>query len=65
MIEIIPELIQKEVILMKFINQLLIFKNPDLMKEQIEQCQKTLDEIKSKTSSADEAAKVVLNYLAR
>ena len=62
--EIIPELIQKECNpdeIYKSVSYLL--KNPDLMKEQIEQCQKTLDEIKSKTSSADEAAKVVLSYL--
>ena len=62
--EIIPELIQNECNpdeIFKSVTYLL--KNPDLMKEQIEQCQKTLDEIKSKTSSADEAAKVVLNYL--
>ena len=62
--EIIPELIQKECNpdeIFKSVTYLL--KNPDLMKEQIEQCQKTLDEIKSKTSSADEAANVVLNYL--
>jgi len=64
--EIIPELIQKECNpdeIYKSVTYLL--KNPDLMKEQIEQCQKTLDEIKSKTSSADEAAKVVLSYLVR
>ena len=62
--EIIPELIQKECNpdeIYKSVTYLL--KNPDLMKEQIEQCQKTLDEIKSKTFSADEAAKVVLSYL--
>ena len=62
--EIIPELIQKECNpdeIYKSVTYLL--KNPDMMKEQIEQCQKTLDEIKSKTSSADEAAKVVLSYL--
>ena len=62
--EIIPELIQKECNpdeIFKSVTYLL--KNPDLMKEQIEQCQKTLNEIKSKTSSADEAANVVLNYL--
>ena len=62
--EIIPELIQNECNpdeIFKSVTYLL--KNPDLMKEQIEQCQKTLDEIKSKTSSADEAANVVLNYL--
>ena len=64
--EIIPELIQKECNpdeIYKSVTYLL--KNPDLMKEQIEQCQKTLDEIKSKTSSAGEAANVVLNYLTR
>jgi len=62
--EIIPELIQNECNpdeIYKSVTYLL--KNPDMMKEQIEQCQKTLDEIKSKTSSADEAANVVLNYL--
>ena len=31
--------------------------------EIIDQAKKVLDEIKSKTSSADEAAKVVLSYL--
>ena len=62
--EIIPELIQKECNpdeIYKSVTYLL--KNPGMMKEQIEQCQKTLDEIKSKTSSAEEAAKVVLSYL--
>ena len=62
--EIIPELIQKECNpneILKSVTYLL--KNPDMMKEQIVQCQKTLNEIKSKTSSADEAAKVVLSYL--
>jgi len=62
--EIIPELIQKECNpdeIYKSVTYLL--KNPDMMKEQIKQCQKTLDEIKSKTSSAEEAARVVLSYL--
>jgi lipid-A-disaccharide synthase len=62
--EIIPELIQKECNpdeIYKSVTYLL--KNPKMMKDQIDQCQKTLDEIKSKTSSADEAAKVVLSYL--
>ena len=62
--EIIPELIQNECNpdeIYKSVTYLL--KNPKMMKDQIDQCQKTLDEIKSKTSSADEAAKVVLSYL--
>jgi len=62
--EIIPELIQKECNpdeIYKSVTYLL--KNPKMIKDQIDQCQKTLDEIKSKTSSADEAAKVVLSYL--
>ena len=62
--EIIPELIQKACNpdeIYKSVTYLL--KNPKMIKDQIDQCQKTLDEIKSKTSSADEAAKVVLSYL--
>jgi len=62
--EIIPELIQNECNpdeIYKSVTYLL--KNPKMMKDQIDQCQKTLDEIKSKTSSAEEAARVVLSYL--
>ena len=38
-------------------------KNPDLIKKQIHDCQKTLLQIKSKTSSSDEAANILNKYL--
>ena len=34
-----------------------------MMNDQVEACQKTLNEIRSNSSSSDEAAKVVLSYL--
>ena len=62
--EVIPELIQSDCNadeIYKSVTYLL--KNPKLMKDQVEACQKTLNEIRSNSSSSDEAAKVVLNYL--
>ena len=62
--EVIPELIQNECNsdeIYRAINYLL--KKPDLVKNQLLEISKTLNEIKSSTSSTDQASKVVLSYL--
>ena len=62
--EIIPELIQKECNsdeIYRTVNYFL--KKPDLIKNQLFEINKTLNEIKSSTSSTDQASKVVLSYL--
>ena len=62
--EIIPELIQRECNsdeIYRAVNYLL--KKPDLVKNQLFEINKTLNEIKSSTSSTDQASKVVLSYL--
>ena len=62
--EIIPELIQNECNSKEIFKSVVYFlKNPELMKKQINDVSNTLDEIKSKTSSSDEAASVVSSYL--
>ena len=62
--EIIPELIQKECNAKEIYNSVVYFlKNPQLMKKQISDCEETLTKIRSKTSSSDEAASVLKNYL--
>ena len=62
--EIIPELIQNECNAKEIFRSVLYFlKNPDLMKKQINDISKTLNEIKSKTSSSSEASAVILSYL--
>ena len=62
--EIIPELIQKECNAKEIYNSVVYFlKNPDLIKKQIHDCQKTLLQIKSKSSSSDEAANILNKYL--
>ena len=40
-----------------------ILKNPDLIRKQLAECSKTLDGIRSKSSSADEASSILLEYL--
>jgi len=62
--EVIPELIQRECNsdeIYRAVNYLL--KKPDLVKNQLFEINKTLNEIKSSTSSTDQASKVVLSYL--
>ena len=62
--EIIPELIQKECNsdeIYRTVNYFL--KKTDLIKNQLFEINKTLNEIKSPTSSTDQASKVVLSYL--
>jgi len=62
--EIIPELLQGECNAREIFRSVVYFlNNPDLMKEQIDICKKTLNEIRSKTSSSDEASTVLTKYL--
>ncbi|MDC1137148.1 lipid-A-disaccharide synthase [Candidatus Pelagibacter sp.] len=62
--EIIPELIQKECNAKEIYNSVIYFlKNPELMKKQINDCEKTLTKIRSKTSSSDEASFVLTKFL--
>ncbi len=62
--EIIPELLQKECNsyeIYKTVNYLL--KKPELINEQLKQVDKTINELRSKTSSSNEASNVLLSYL--
>lgn len=62
--EIIPELLQNECNAEEIYKTVLYFlKNPDKIKEQLNNCNKTLEGIKSKTSSSNEAAAILNNYL--
>ncbi len=62
--EIIPELLQKECNvdeIYKTINYLL--KKPELINKQLKEVNKTIEELKSTTSSSNEAFNVLLSYL--
>jgi len=62
--EIIPELLQSECNadeIFKSVNYFL--KKPDLIKNQLDECNKTLEGIRSKSSSSTEAASILENYL--
>ena len=62
--EIIPELLQKECNsdeIYKTVNYLL--KKPELINEQLKQVNKTIKELRSITSSSNEASNVLLSYL--
>ena len=62
--EIIPELLQGECNSMEIFNSVVyLLKNPELMKEQVYSCNKTLDEIRSKSSSSLEASLVLSKHL--
>ena len=62
--EVIPELLQKECNANEIYKSVIYFlKNPELIRKQLNDCSKTLDGIRSKTSSADEASSVLLKYL--
>ena len=63
--EIIPELIQNKCNAQE-IYKLVVYllKNPSLIDKQIINCQNTLKEIRSKTSSADEASAILAKYIA-
>ena len=62
--EIIPELLQSECNADEIYKTVLYFlKNPDLINKQLNDCNKTLEGIRSKTSSSDETASILNNYL--
>ena len=62
--EIIPELLQGECNAKEIYNSVVYFlKNPKLMKNQINDCEKTLTQIRSKTSSSDEASSLLTKFL--
>jgi lipid-A-disaccharide synthase len=63
--EIIPELLQNECNAKEIFNTVIFFlKNPDLIKKQLSDCNKTLEGIRSKTSSSSESASILSKYLA-
>src|SRR5210317_160862 len=63
--EVIPELLQKECNANEIYRTVIYFlKNPELIKNQLIDCSKTLDGIRSKTSSAGEACSILIKYLA-
>ena len=62
--EVIPELLQSECNSKEIYNSVVFFlKNPEMMKQQINECEKTLSQIRSKTSSSDEASLVLTEFL--
>jgi len=62
--EVIPELLQKECNAEEIYKTVTYFlKNPELIKKQLIDCGKTLEDIKSKSSSSNEAALILGNYL--
>ena len=62
--EVIPELLQNECNAKEIYKSVVYFlKNPDLAKIQVDDCMKTLYQIRSKSSSSDEAAKILSKYL--
>ena len=62
--EVIPELLQKECNADEIYKTVIYFlKKSELIKKQLSDCSKTLEGIKSKTSSSNEAATILSNYL--
>ena len=62
--EIIPELIQNECNAKEIYNSVVYFlKNPEIMKQQVNNCEKTLNQIRSKSSSSDEASLILAKFL--
>ena len=62
--EIIPELLQNDCNAEEICRTVIYFlKKPELIKNQLNECRKTLEGIKSKTSSSDEAASILNKYL--
>ena len=62
--EVIPELLQKECNAEEIYKTVMYFlKNPELIKKQLIECEKTLEGIKSNSSSSREAALILNNYL--
>ena len=62
--EVIPELLQNECNANEIYKSVsFLLKKPDIIKEQLIICKKTIDDIKSKTSSAEESALILTKYL--
>ena len=62
--EIIPELLQSECNAKEIFKTVNYFLNkPKLVAVQLDQIKKTIEKIKSKTSSSDNAAKIILEYI--
>ena len=62
--EVIPELLQRECNAVEICKTVTYFlKNPYLIEKQLIDCKKTLEGIKSKSSSSTEAALILNNYL--
>src|SRR5210317_228620 len=62
--EVIPELLQKDCNPTEIYRSVIYFlKNHELIKKQVSDCSKTLEGIRSKTSSADEASSILIKYL--
>ncbi|MDC0510748.1 lipid-A-disaccharide synthase, partial [Candidatus Pelagibacter sp.] len=62
--EVIPELLQKECNAKEIFNTVIYFlKNPYLIEKQLSDCKKTLEGIRSKTSSSNETASILSKYL--
>ena len=62
--EVIPELLQNECNANEIYKSVIyLLKNPELIKKQLIDCSKTLEGIRSKTSSSEEACIVLRNYL--
>ena len=63
--EIIPELIQNECNPDEIFKSVYYFlKKPELISKQISEIKSTIDDLKSPSTSADQASKVLLSYLA-
>ncbi len=62
--EVIPELLQNECNANEIYKSVVYFlKNPDFAKKQVDQFTKTLDQIRSESSSSEEAANILNKYL--
>ena len=62
--EIIPELLQNECNAEEICRTVTYFlRRPELIEKQLIDCKKTLEGIKSKSSSSSEAASILSNYL--
>jgi len=62
--EVIPELLQNDCNPEEIYKTVIYFlKHPELIKKQLSECKKTLDGIRSKTSSSGESSTVLSNYL--
>ena len=62
--EVIPELLQNECNAEEIYKSVIYFlKNPEMIQKQLSECSKTLDGIRSKSSSAEETSSILLKYL--